>query len=318
MTVAREDLEDFLERLRREIGDPRAGLFGPGSTMWEVNREAVAFLGGGRAALLQLAHPYVAHAVDQHSRTREDLLGRFVRTFDHVFAMVFGDLDGAIRSSRRVHAFHRTVTGTIDEDIGPFRKGHRYQANDEAALFWVEATLIDTSVQIFELLVRSLTLAEKEAFYRDWRRFGFLFGIPDRDVPPDWTAFERYMARMFRDGSPLAVGRPARALSGFLFHPKSLPVAAFARWYEVMTAALLPERIRSEFGFTHGVAQRATFQTSVAALRIALPHLPSAIRYLPAYNEALRRIGAHEASPFESIVFDAWQRLAASARPAAG
>ena len=64
MTVGRDDLHQLLDRLRAETEDPRAGVFGPASMLWRVNRESIAFLGGGRAALLQLAHPFVAHAVD--------------------------------------------------------------------------------------------------------------------------------------------------------------------------------------------------------------------------------------------------------------
>ena len=82
MTVSRSDLERLLERLRRGTRDPRAGVFGPDSMLWHVNRESIAFMGGGRAALLQLAHPYVAHAIEQHSNTRTDLLGRFVKLAD--------------------------------------------------------------------------------------------------------------------------------------------------------------------------------------------------------------------------------------------
>ena len=58
--VTRADLEARLDQLRATIADPRAGLFGPGSKVWEVNRHSIAFLGAGRAALLQLAHPWVA------------------------------------------------------------------------------------------------------------------------------------------------------------------------------------------------------------------------------------------------------------------
>src|SRR5262245_31878617 len=83
-TIGREECASRLARLRAEVRDPRAGLFGPGSKVWEVNKEAISFLGGGRAALLQLAHPWVAWAIEHHSSTREDPVGRFQRTFLHV------------------------------------------------------------------------------------------------------------------------------------------------------------------------------------------------------------------------------------------
>src|SRR5436189_10963 len=40
-----------------------AGLFGPDSVTWRVNREGVLLLGGGAAIILQLAHPLVAAGV---------------------------------------------------------------------------------------------------------------------------------------------------------------------------------------------------------------------------------------------------------------
>jgi uncharacterized protein (DUF2236 family) len=55
------------------MGD--AGLFGPGSLTWRVNREGVLLLGGGRALLLQVAHPLVAAGVAEHSNYREDPFG---------------------------------------------------------------------------------------------------------------------------------------------------------------------------------------------------------------------------------------------------
>ena len=61
-----------------------AGLFGPGSLTWRVNREGVLLLGGGRALLLQVAHPLVAAGVAQHSNYREDPFGRLYRTLDTV------------------------------------------------------------------------------------------------------------------------------------------------------------------------------------------------------------------------------------------
>src|SRR5689334_13517853 len=104
MVVTRADLEASLEALRRQIADPRAGILGPRSIAWQIGGDLAVFLGGGRAALLQLAHPIVAYAIAQHSHTRADVAGRFRRTFQSVFAMVFGELDDALAAARRVHA----------------------------------------------------------------------------------------------------------------------------------------------------------------------------------------------------------------------
>lgn len=315
MTVERGDLDELLARLRRDTRDPRCGVFGPGSMLWRVNRESIAFLGGGRAALLQLAHPFVAHAVDQHSHTKTDPLGRFVRTFDNVFAMVFGDLDTALNSAKRVHTYHRTITGTITEDVGPFERGHAYEANTIPALLWVQATLLHTSVQVYELVLGPLSLRDKDAYYSESKKFGALFGIPEDANPPDWTSFQRYMDEMFASGSPVVVGAPARDLAGYLLKPPAPGLSVVMKWYQTMTAVLLPERLRNEYGFTVGRAEQAMFRASVEALRRGYPHLPSALRFLPAYNIALRRIAAKRPSRLEIFVARAWDNLAKAQRP---
>src|SRR5689334_924314 len=109
--VSRTQLERRVADACAQVSDPNAGLFGPGSKMWEINREAIIFLGAGRAALLQLAHPWVAYGVEHHSLTRTDPCGRFQRTFKHVFAMTYGDLDAVKKAAYDVHAIHNHIVG---------------------------------------------------------------------------------------------------------------------------------------------------------------------------------------------------------------
>jgi uncharacterized protein (DUF2236 family) len=279
----------LIEAVRAEVPDPRSGLYGPGSISWEVGKEAVLFVGGGRAALLQLAHPFVAHAVDQHSATKTDPLGRFQRTFDAVFAMVFGDLERAIKSARRVHAIHSRIRGEIGEDVGAFPRGTHYEANDEDALLWVHATLIDTSVLVYEQAVRPLSLAEKDRYYRESVRFARLFGIPDSVLPRDWTEFRAYFEDMVASDR-IAVGKPAREMAEFLFATPKPALRPLFRWLELMTAGLMPARLRAPFGFRYGRFDDALFRASLRALRATYPHLPRRLRYVPAYVAARRRL----------------------------
>ncbi|MBK8251343.1 MAG: DUF2236 domain-containing protein [Polyangiaceae bacterium] len=242
MTVSRDDLEQMLSDLRVDVKDPRAGIFGPESQAWAIDREAAIFIGAGRAALLQTAHPFVAHAVDQHSATKTDPLGRFQRTFDNVFAMVFGDLDQAIRSSRRVHNIHRRIVGAITETSGRFPKGTSYEANNEEALFWVHATLVETAVMVYELFVKPLRAEEKERYYQETMRFARLFGIPDRVMPATFELFMEYNRAMW-EGNVLHVGTPALEVRKFLFAAPKWSRKPLFKWLERMTAGLMPDRL---------------------------------------------------------------------------
>src|SRR5437899_13102561 len=123
LLLSEDDFENSLDTVREAAAGPIKGIFGPDSLTWRVDREAAVFLGAGRALLLQLAHPWVAAAISEHSRTFADPVGRFHRTFDVVFTMVFGSLDQALAAARHLHQRHATIVGLLPEAIGPFDKG---------------------------------------------------------------------------------------------------------------------------------------------------------------------------------------------------
>src|SRR2546427_5701898 len=83
-----EDLDRLRAACRRTVIDPRRGLFGPESVVWRVNREAVALLGGGRALLLQGAHPLVAAALAAHRCFPAEPPVRLRRTLDPLLSIV--------------------------------------------------------------------------------------------------------------------------------------------------------------------------------------------------------------------------------------
>src|SRR6266567_9363050 len=94
-SVSRDESAALIAAVEHATPDPRAGIFGPNSISWKINRESALFLGAARAALLQLAHPWVATALEQHSSLMSRPIARFHSTFRIVFAMIFGSLDQA-------------------------------------------------------------------------------------------------------------------------------------------------------------------------------------------------------------------------------
>jgi uncharacterized protein (DUF2236 family) len=204
--------------------------------------------------------------------------------------MLFGDLERACGVARRVHTIHERVTGEITEDVASHHSGDRYRANDEDALLWVHATLLETAVKIYELVVRPLTAVELERYYEESKRFARLFGISERVLPPDWRSFARYCDDTLAS-DVLGVGAPARDMAYFLFrapHPIQEPLFG---WFRIMTAALMPERLRREFGFSYGSVDRAIFRGSIRSIVAVYPRLPARARCVPAYLAAQRRLG---------------------------
>lgn len=305
--IEREDLDTWLAEARRRGVDPKAGLYGPDSMMWKIGREAINFLGGGRAALLQLAHPWVANAIDQHSATRNDPLGRFRRTFINVFTMVYGSLDKVEQASRRVHNIHRGIKGEIPEASGAFAEGSYYQANEAHAMLWVHATLWDTQVRMYELVYPPLSDEEKAVYYEETKLFAWLFGIPDELVPADWQAFQAYMERMYAS-DVLKVSSVGRDMGEMIFS-FDLPFAKMPlSWLRTLTAEMMPEHLAAEFGLPgDSEARRRTRDRSLRWIRRVYPRLPERLRYVPPYHEAMGRIaGKHHAGWSTRVLNRVW------------
>ena len=190
--VSADDLEAELSFVRARAAGSVAGVFGPESVTWKVDREAAIFLGAGRALLLQLAHPWVATAIAEHSRVFSDPIGRFHRTFRTMFTMVFGTLDQALEASRRLHSRHAKITGVMLITAGPFAAGSGYFANETSALRWVHATLIETALIARDLVLPAVSAEERTRYYAESRMFGALFGIPQASLPTSWEEFITY------------------------------------------------------------------------------------------------------------------------------
>ncbi len=286
--VSEDDLEISLDQVRAHAAGPVPGVFGPSSVTWRIDREAIIFLGAGRALLLQLAHPWVAAAIAEHSRTLADPIGRFHRTFDIVFAMVFGSLDRALLSSRQLHRRHCMIVGQMPETAGPFAAGSRYCANDIAALRWVHATLAETALMVHDLVLPPLSAEERERYWTESRAFGALFGLTADDLPADWVGFAAYTAAMVQSDT-LTVSAAAREVAAQILGG-ARPWLRPPRWYRSLTASLLPERLRSGFGFELDEGDTKSADNALKWIRRVYPKLPDRLRYVGPYQEAQARL----------------------------
>src|SRR4051794_32746536 len=270
------------------MAGPVAGVFGPDTVTWQIDREAVIFLGAGRAVLLQLAHPWVAAAIAEHSRTLADPIGRFHRTFDIVFAMVFGSLDRALASSRQLHRRHGMIVGEMSENVGPFAAGSRYCANDVAALRWVHATLVETALMAHDLVLPPLSMEERERYWVESRSFGALFGLSADDLPENWSAFTAYTATMAQSET-LTVSQAARDIAAQIF-AGARPWLRPPRWYRALTAGLLPKPLCAGFGFELDERDIRAADNALKWIRRVYPKLPDRLRYVGPYQEAQVRL----------------------------
>lgn len=283
--VSPDDLE---KQLRQSSPNPVRGIFGPDSISWKVNRESALFLAATRAALLQLAHPWVATAIAQHSKTFHDPIARFHQTFRIMFTMSFGSLEEAFAAARQLHRRHQSIRGTLSEGAGRFASGTSYEANEVDALLWVYATLIDSSVLAYERVLAPLTEVERELYYSESRQAAALFGIPRECWPQDWAGFDRYMKSTLQSDS-IGVTAASREMGHRLQDGAGLAIKP-PFWYRALTIELLPARLREEFQFSFGERERRSSRRALRWVRRIHPHLPTALRFVGPYNEAIARV----------------------------
>ncbi len=269
--------------------DDEAGLFGPDSVFWRVWREQAQLLGGGRAILLQLAHPMVAAGVAQHSDFQSDPLGRLNRTLDTMLTIVFGRRAEAEARLRHFHALHAPVQGHLMHAAGRYPAHAAYYAHDPALKLWVHATLMDTGLLIQERFVQPLTSAERAAFYADSQMLARRMGIPDALIPPTLADFRAYMASML-SGDTLTVTDTSRALARVIFDPPILlPLRLGVRFAGVITAGLLPDHLRVAYGMPWNGRRQALLNGVEPLVRRTLPLLPGPVRLMPQARAAQRR-----------------------------
>ena len=235
-----------------------------------VNRERVLLVGGQRALVMQLAHPLVAAGVAHHSDFPSRAVDRLRRTLDLSLALIYGTEEEASEATAAIRAVHDRVSGRSE--------GRDYSANDPALLLWVNATLIDTTLAVYDRFVRPLEESERARYYLETMEAAEAFGIPADSIPSDLPAFRSYMASML-DGHELrATGDSRRLVQDVLSPPLPLPLRVPTAVLRQLTVALLPRRIREMFDLRPGLVARTTLVAGSAASRVLLPWLPPIVR----------------------------------------
>jgi uncharacterized protein (DUF2236 family) len=271
-------------------GDRDHGLFGPESVIWRVNREGSLLIGGGAAAILQVAHPLVAAGVGEHSQYQADPWGRLYRTLDITTRITFGSTPVAEKAARAIQMAHKRVHGQLPWDAGRFPAGTPYDANDPELQMWVHATLVATSLTVYTRWIGKLTVAERNRFYEEQKTMGEAFGVP-RDMQPATLPefFDYYDAMLESDA--LASTPVLHEVTRSILEPdlplRGRPLSDAVR---LATAGLMTPRWREELGLPWSPARERVLDASRVVLKRALPLLPGVVREFPGARIADRRV----------------------------
>ena len=264
--------------------DPSLAGPPPGSLAWEAGGDRIVALAWARAILWQLAHPLIARAIVAHSTFDASAASRLAR-YEHTrraqLALAFGDPASAWAVAQHIDGIHGRIHGTATID------GHayRYSARDPELLAWVYATLVDSTLLVFQRFVRPVGRDEARAYLHQASALGPLLGAPGAfpDRIEGLTSFWRRM-----ESSALRVTDDARAVAGDLL--RGLPIPVLGRVINppgrLLLAGLLPPWLRAAYGLRWGRGREAALRGAARVARGVYPRLPSAIRRWP---EAPRR-----------------------------
>lgn len=257
------------------------GYFAEDSIVRRVHREQVVALAGPRALLMQAAHPVAFAGFFASTRALEDPYPRLERTAAAMNTVIFGEREAADRVTARVRRVHASVRGRLGEAVGPFPAGTRWAADDPELLLWIIATLVDSSLLVYERYVRPLREAERERYWQEYRVLARLFGLAD-EVSPDSLAELRAYLREMLAGGDLHVSAEARELGRrvVLAPPVPLTMRPLLELANFVTVGLLPADLRRQYGL-HWDPLRGLVHRSGAEYtrRLLLPVLPGRLRY---------------------------------------
>lgn len=263
--------------------DDAAGLFGPGSLSWRIDRELIVLAGGSCALLMQAAHPMVAAGVVEHSTYASDPFGRLLRTLTSSFEVVFGSRPRAEAAIRRVNAIHASVYGRMPDG------GGRYSALDPEALLWVHATLVDTALRVYGRFVEPLSGEEEQAYHLESARVAVLLRVPIERIPPTIGELRAWMGEMIGTGR-VRVTPAARDVARTVLYPVRWTPRIVWDAAHLVSVATLPDALRRQYGIGWSPARDRGVERLAAITRRTLPLVPRPLRHVPHFRTAERRV----------------------------
>lgn len=280
---------DFVKTVARDEQGRSKGYFEPDSQIRKINQEAVVLLGGGYAILLQLAHPFVAAGVDDHSNFQSEILSRLHRTILFMHNLVFEDRQRARKELQHFHAMHDRIRGRLEHRAGNFPSNMHYSGTDPEAKLWVHATFVNTSLKLYQQFIRPLTQEERRDYYADSLIQARLLEIPEDILPQTPEEFDHYMRQML-SGDTLVVTETARRLAQAVLYPRvGFFPSLSARLLRFVTSGLLPERFRKAYGLRWSRKDQYLLDTFSGSIRLLRPVSPKWVWQTPVRGGRLTR-----------------------------
>jgi uncharacterized protein (DUF2236 family) len=270
--------------LKQVAEGEEAGLYLPNQAPWIVHADFATLVGGIRALLMQALHPGSLTGVRQHSRYKDDPLGRLAGTIRWLTVTTFGPIASNQKEADRVNRLHTRVKGEYQTAAGESRP---YQAADKDLLLWVHVAFMDSFLRTHQNYSKRPIPGGADEYVRLWAASVKPLGL---DVAPQSEAELLETLRGFE--KDLVVTDDTRDVIKWIKNPP-LPLAAkpFYRLFFFAALASMPPSYQALIGERALPLWFVKWQTTniLRAMRIAIGD-ESPIE--EASIARLRRIGA--------------------------
>jgi uncharacterized protein (DUF2236 family) len=257
------------------------GYFPEGrSILRRVHSErAVGLFYGQRALMIGALNPLAFVGTIEHTNARQRPFQRLARTAETFETIFFGSRAEADRVLGQVERLHQRVRGTMPAEAGAVPAGTPYSAFDPELMLWTLAVIADSGPFFYELFVDRLGAEEKEELWREYVRFGELFGMPRDVAPASHREFREWWEQML--ASDRMYLTPEARETGYAT-AFEIPLPRIRepakRVHDLIMLGSIPPRVREIYGLDWNGAKAAAFRATVAAMRAARPLTPGVIR----------------------------------------
>ncbi len=229
---------------------------------------SVGLLYGQRALLIGALEPLTYTGTMLQTRSGDRPFERLARTAKVQETVLLGTRAEADEVLARVHRLHETIEGELPDAAGPHPAGARYSAFDPELMLWTLAVIADSGRAMYETLVGPLDPDERERLWRDYVRFGELFGLPPSEVPGSHVEFKSWFDGKLAapDLGATAHGLEMAPLVAFR-QPVPVPARGNLAIQNHIIKGTLPPRVREIFGIRWSRAHERGFRAIAAASR---------------------------------------------------
>ena len=253
--------------LKQVADGEEVGLYLPNQAPWIVHADFATLVGGIRALLMQALHPGSLTGVRQHSRYKDDPLGRLAGTIRWLTVTTFGPIQSNQKEADRVNRLHTRVKGEYQTSTGESRA---YQAADKDLLLWVHVAFMDSFLRTHQNYSKRPIPGGADEYVRLWAASVKPLGL---DVAPQSEAELLETLRGFE--KDLVVTDDTRDVIKWIKNPP-LPLLAkpFYRLFFYAALASMPQSYQALIGERALPLWFVRSQTTniLRAMRIAIGH----------------------------------------------